>query len=673
LPIRSCNGAEIYTLLPVPRDMTTRSATLNGGWGSFQGLNGDDPAANMATTDLINILDTVAVPIVLVRRDFIIAYFNRAAVDVLGLSPSDIGRPSSDISVLADLPRLEQQCNQVITSGVDSRLDFRDADKWFVVRISPWTNGDRQISGTVLTFTNVTAFRASLDHAIYERECIKTILNTVADPLVVLDADRRIQSGNRAFYKMFGLSREETQGVPLNDLGNGALQLPLLHEPDESLGYSHVFHSVEVPGVVTAKGQRTLVLDVHPLSFPGHSERRVLVTFQDITARKQAEAAKDLRSEEELRRSEAFLAEGQRLSLTGSFCWKVATDEITWSEQLYRIFEFEAGAPVTIERISTRVHPEDVPAMNETMERARAGCPDFEYATRLLMPDGSVKYVDAMAHRSWDAEGRLEYIGAVQDVTQRRMSEEALAKARTELTKVAGVTSLGVLTASIAHEVNQPLSGIITNANTCLRMLDFDPPNLDGARETARRTIRDGNRAADVITRLRALFSKKEFALEPLDLNEATREVIALSLGELQRNSVMVQSDLADDLPPVSGDRVQLQQVILNLVRNASDAMAGVEDRPRQLTIRTELDEEDRVLLTVQDVGVGLGPHSVDQLFVPFYTTKTDGMGIGLSVSRSIVESHHGRLWAAPNDGPGTTFCFTLPRGSGSSVTVTVH
>jgi len=258
--------------------------------------------------------------------------------------------------------------------------------------------------------------------------------------------------------------------------------------------------------------------------------------------------------------------------------------------------------------------------------------------------------------------GRLEYIGAVQDVTQRRMSDEALAKARSELTKVAGVTSLGVLTASIAHEVNQPLSGIITNASTCLRMLDADPPNLDGARETARRTIRDGNRASDVITRLRALFSKKEFALEPLDLNEATREVIALSLSELQSNSVMVQSELADDLPSVTGDRIQLQQVILNLVRNASDAMAGVEDRPRQLTIRTELDEEDRVCLTVLDVGPGLQTQNADTLFVPFYTTKTDGMGIGLSVSRSIIESHHGRLWAAPNDGPGAKFSFSIPR-----------
>jgi C4-dicarboxylate-specific signal transduction histidine kinase len=218
------------------------------------------------------------------------------------------------------------------------------------------------------------------------------------------------------------------------------------------------------------------------------------------------------------------------------------------------------------------------------------------------------------------------------------------------------------LTASIAHEVNQPLSGIITNASTCLRMLAADPPNVDGERETARRTIRDGHRASEVVTQLRALFSKKEATTESLDLNEATREVIALSLSRLQRNRVILRPELADDLRPVTGDRVQLQQVILNLLLNASDAMSGVDDRPRQLVIRTERDEGDRVRLAVQDAGVGVEPQGVDKLFEPFYTTKSGGMGIGLSVSRSIIESHHGRLWAAPNDGPGATFSFSIPR-----------
>jgi signal transduction histidine kinase len=192
-------------------------------------------------------------------------------------------------------------------------------------------------------------------------------------------------------------------------------------------------------------------------------------------------------------------------------------------------------------------------------------------------------------------------------------------------------------------------------------MLSADPPNVDGARETVRRTIRDGNRVSDVITRLRALFSRKELTLESLDLSEATREVVALSLSDLQRNRVVLQSQLADDLPPVTGDRVQLQHVILNLLRNASDAMVAIHDRPRQLVIETEREDGERVRLTVRDAGIGVDRESVDKLFDPFYTTKSGGMGIGLAISRSIIERHHGSIWAAPNDGPGATFAFSIP------------
>jgi signal transduction histidine kinase len=220
---------------------------------------------------------------------------------------------------------------------------------------------------------------------------------------------------------------------------------------------------------------------------------------------------------------------------------------------------------------------------------------------------------------------------------------------------------MGQLTASIAHEVNQPLSGIVTNASTCLRMLDATPPNLEGARETARRTIRDGHRASDVITRLRTLYSKKEPALESMDLNEAAREVAALSSTEIQRNGVILRQEFADDLPPILGDRVQLQQVILNLLRNASDAMSTINDRPRDLLIRTEPDDNDLVRLSVKDVGIGFEPQTADKLFEAFYTTKNEGMGVGLSVSRSIIERHRGRLWATPNNGPGVTFSFSIP------------
>jgi PAS domain S-box-containing protein len=375
----------------------------------------------------------------------------------------------------------------------------------------------------------------------------------------------------------------------------------------------------------------------------------------DIDERKRAEDA--------LKRSEAFLAEGQRLSRIGSFSWRVETDEIEFSEQLYHIFELDPDVPVTLEQIGARVHPEDIPLLTEKIDLARRDITDHEYGIRLRMPNGSIKYLRTKSYGIRDRDGRLEHIGAIQDVTEHRLSEEALAKARSELAHVASVTSLATLTASIAHEVNQPLSGIVTNAGTCLRMLTLDPPNVEGARETARRTIRDGNRASDVITRLRALFSKKHILAEQVHLNNATREVIALSLSELQRNRVILRSELANDLPLVTGDRVQLQQVILNLIRNASDAMNTVHDRPRELLIKTERDEGDQVLFSVKDTGIGFDPQTAARLFETFYTTKNDGMGVGLAVSRSIIESHQGRLWATLNDGPGATFSFSIPRG----------
>jgi signal transduction histidine kinase len=304
--------------------------------------------------------------------------------------------------------------------------------------------------------------------------------------------------------------------------------------------------------------------------------------------------------------------------------------------------------------------------LHDIIGRARGAGTDFECEYRLQMPDESVKYLHMVARGAQVVDGRLEYIGAVQDVTARRSSEQALGKAQSELAHVARATALSALTASIAHEVNQPLSGIITNASTCLRTLAADPPDVEGARETARRMIRDGNRASDVIARVRALFTKKEPAIEAVDLNEVTREVMALSLGDLQRNRVVLRSALAEDLPAITGDRIQLQQVILNLLRNASDAMADVHDRPRQLLVRTEREDGDRVRVSVRDAGTGVDPQNMDKLLDAFYTTKTDGMGIGLSISRSIIERHHGRLWAEANDGPGATFSFSIPSSPAS-------
>jgi PAS domain S-box-containing protein len=423
------------------------------------------------------------------------------------------------------------------------------------------------------------------------------------------------------------------------------------------------FRLHEVSPILSITGEPLGIFAVYQREDSPDVTRRHSALIQQFT-RVASAAIERMRSDEALKRSEALLDRTQQLSSTCCFSWRVETDEISWSKELCQLFGLDAeDAPVTLERLGARIHSEDLASFHEMIERARRGVSDFEFEHRLRLPDHSVKYLRVAACRTRDQEGQLEYIGAVQDVTHRRHTEEALTKLRADLARAARVTSLGVLTAAIAHEVNQPLAGIVTNAGTCRRMLATDPPDVEGARETARRTIRDAERASEVVKRLRALFCKKGATSESLDLNEITREAVALSLGELERNKVIVRMELAGELPPVQGDRVQLQQVILNLFLNASDAMSGVDDRPRQLVIRTERDEEDRVRLSVRDSGVGFEPQGVDRLFDAFYTTKSSGMGIGLSVSRSIIDSHKGRLWATPNDGPGATFSFSIPCG----------
>ena len=248
----------------------------------------------------------------------------------------------------------------------------------------------------------------------------------------------------------------------------------------------------------------------------------------------------------------------------------------------------------------------------------------------------------------------------------RTRADEALNQARLELTHVARLATLSAMTASITHEVSQPISGILTNSNTCARMLAADPPNVVGAAETVRRTIRDANRATEVIKRLRAMFAKKAPSIERVDLNDAAREVIAMSSAELRLSRSVLETDFTELLPAISGDRVQLQQVILNLLLNAVDAMAGIEDRPRTLRVQTEIHGGDGIKLLVRDSGVGLDPRGIEKLFEAFHTTKAHGLGIGLAISRSIIESHNGQLWATANDGPGATFGFWIPCASGA-------
>ena len=383
-----------------------------------------------------------------------------------------------------------------------------------------------------------------------------------------------------------------------------------------------------------------------------------------------------IRAQAALLQSEAYLAEAQRISHVGSFGWDVASGRIYWSQETYRIFGYDPAIEPKLDLVLARIHPEDQAMVQQLVERVSNEKTDFDFEHRLLMPDGSVKYVRVAGRPSKGESGSFEFMGVVSDITERKLGEEALQKALAELAHVTRVTTLGELTASIAHEINQPLTAIVNNANAGLRWLSGEAPDIHETRESIRRILRDGNRASDVISRMRALFKKAPMTKEQFDLTEAIEEVVAITQSEAQRNRVLVQTKLAADLPLILGDRVQLQQVVLNLAINAIDAMSAVREGRRELLVSTQRVTETKVsptgggcstaepgsvLAAVRDSGPGLHPDSLNQLFNAFYTTKPKGLGMGLAVSRSLIEAHGGKLEAFPNDGPGATFQFTLP------------
>jgi PAS domain S-box-containing protein len=525
-------------------------------------------------------------------------------------------------------------------------------------------------------------------------------------------------------------------------------------------------------------------------------------------------------------RQEAYLAEAQKLSHTGSFGWSVSTGEIVWSEETFRIFQYDRATVPTVEYLLQRVHPDDRALVKQTIERASRDGKDFEHEYRLVMPDGSIRHVHVVARAFSDESGAIEFVGAVMDLTERKrdemllagekqllemiargdpravildalcrlveelaggsvssillldpnagclrhgaapslpapyieaidgivigpsvgscgtaayrgkavivsdittdplwadyrdlalahglracwstpilssegrvlgtfaiyyreprspsphehnvieqithlasiavereQAEEALRQAQADLAHVSRVTTMGELTASMAHEVNQPIAAAMTDANTCLRWLTRDVPDVDEARDAASRTVKDVTRAADIISRIRLLFKRGTPERAPVDVNEVIREMIVLLRSEATRYSVLIETDLAADLPQVRADRVQLQQVLMNLMINGIDAMKDV-DAMRELTINSQRAENERLLVSVSDTGAGLPPLQADQIFNAFFTTKLHGTGMGLSISRSIVESHGGRLWASDNSSRGASFHLTLP------------
>lgn len=517
----------------------------------------------------------------------------------------------------------------------------------------------------------------------------------------------------------------------------------------------------------------------------GEGEVLILIACEDITERKQTENA--------LRQSEAYLAHAQELSRTGSFGWSVATGEAVWSRETYEIFQYDQAEKPTPQIIFQRIHPEDRAVVQKAIDLVSSSGKEFDHEYRLLMPDGSVKYLHSLARPTRGASGNIEFVGAVTDITAAKEAEQKLReseqrfrdyaetafdwywvwesdqdhrltritdhpnavglmspsvighprwefasdielepekwqqhratldahlpfrdfvyratgqsgasiyvrtsgkpifdtsgnflgyrgvesdvsvayradqaerelrKAQLELAHVTRLTTLGELTASIAHEINQPLGAVMSNANACLGWLCRESPELEAARRSVGWIVDDCNRASEVIQRVRGLAKKSDIEKVPLDINDLVNNVIALVQRELARHAVSVRMDEAPALPRTLGDRVQLQQVMINLVMNGVEAMESVVDRSRELVIRSSQNDGGHVIVTVTDCGIGIAPEIAEHLFDPFFTTKSSGLGMGLSICRSIIEAHGGRISAYPNDGLGATFKVALP------------
>jgi PAS domain S-box-containing protein len=485
---------------------------------------------------------------------------------------------------------------------------------------------------------------------------IQLLVNSIPAPIAVMTAAGEVETVNDQVLEYFGKTLEE--------LKNWAL-IGAVHPDDLAHTVAAWRRAIETgrPYEIESRHRRAdgVYRWFHVRGFPLlDSDGRILrwcVLQTDIDDRKQAE--------ERLRRSEAFLAEGQRLSLTGSFCWRTVTDEILWSQQLYRIFEFDQDVPVTCELIGTRIHPEDIPLMKDMIARARAAGGNFEHEVRLRMPDDSVKYLHVIAREARDDAGRLEYIGAAQDVTQRRSSEETLAQTRSELAHVGRVTGLGVLTASIAHEVKQPLATILMNGEASLQWLARPEPNVDKVRELTGRVMADARRASEIIDRIRTMATRRPPQQTPLSLNDVIEDSMAFLGHEFRSKSTSVSLNLAPELPRVVGDRTQLQQVVMNLAVNAAQALAQSGTAQRNISIKTLLFDPQTVCCIVEDNGPGIDPTHLPRLFEPFFTSKDTGMGMGLPISQSIIEAHGGRIVADNNSAlGGARFRVSLPRNS---------
>jgi PAS domain S-box-containing protein len=492
-------------------------------------------------------------------------------------------------------------------------------------------------------------------------ERFRLLVERVQDyAIFMLDTSGRVTTWNQGAEHINGYTAKEIIGLHFSQFYQAAdIQLG---KPETELQIAAAEGRFEEYGWRLRKDGSKLWANVIITAL--RNPRGELIGFSKITR----DLTEQMRTEAALRGSEEQLRMAQEASGSGAWDWDPQSDLATWSDRHSQIFGLEPhDVKHTWSSFVHLVDPEDRARVQLAILTALKPHGALEVEYRINRPDGQARWVMSKGRTYCDSAGEpMRMVGLTMDITERKQLEHDLLRTQSDLARVSRLLTLGELTSSIAHEVNQPLVAVVTNGDACMRWLTAEPPNLDKVRESLVWIVKEGKRAGEIIKRIRELAKNKAPQKTELLVNDVITEVINLAGSELSNNQVTLRTEFASDLPIVCGDRVQLQQVILNLIANAIDAMKSIHQHPRELSISSRATDDGQILITVRDCGMGVEPNILENVFKAFFTTKKEGMGLGLSISRTIVEAHGGRMWALSNNDQGATFQFTLPMVAGA-------
>jgi PAS domain S-box-containing protein len=616
--------------------------------------------------DLQNVIETIPALVVCALADGTVEFVNRAWQEYTGYSPQKLN-DSGWRSIIHpdDFAKFVEEWNLALSAGrpfkTEARIHRGDGQyRWFLIKKALAVLGTRDrlpSLRTLIAFEDIDAKKQSQIELEQSEARYRLLIETASDAVISANEEGIITFANPSTMRIFGYPPNDLIGKGLTVLMpkflRSAYQEGLRRY--SSTGQRRLnWRGIELVGLRKDGQEFPISVSLGELSREGHLVFTAFV--RDISEQK--------RAQESLHRAHSYLAQAERLARIGTFAWEApARKALYLSEEWYRIYGFDPrrGVP-TWEQYVDRVHPEDRSRLEAASNRAIAEKSDYDLEFRILIPRAPIKFLHTVGQPVLGPAGELlQFVGVVIDVTESRRAEEErerLRRAQAELAHINRISTMGELTASLAHEIKQPIGAAVTNAEACFRLLDRDQPDIAEAREAALEMVKDARRAADIIDRVRLLYQKGSSQLDEVDLNEVIEEMVIMLQNEANRHTIRIRRSLAVGLPKVMGDRVQLQQVLMNLILNSIEAMHGPSG---ELGIKSQLANDGQVLVSVTDSGVGLPAENAEQIFNPFFTTKPEGTGLGLAITRSIVEAHGGRIWATGNAGGGATFQFTLP------------